>query len=52
METPKYTLADIRGQIDTLDREIIRLIAERQQRVIAAGGRDHVSRHDRGIHRS
>ncbi|MGV0868925.1 chorismate mutase [Corynebacterium kalidii] len=37
METPKHTLADIRGQIDTLDREIIRLIAERQQRVIAAG---------------
>ncbi|WP_210403838.1 chorismate mutase [Salinibacterium sp. UTAS2018] len=31
------TLAEIRAQIDTLDRQIVSLIAERQKRVIAAG---------------
>ncbi|MBP6685369.1 MAG: GNAT family N-acetyltransferase [Leucobacter sp.] len=38
MENPQNaTLAEVRDSIDALDREIVRLIAERQQWVVAAG---------------
>lgn len=37
MAPPESTLEDVRMQIDSLDRQIVQLIAERQKCVIAAG---------------
>ena len=37
MTDPAVTIEEVRAQIDSLDRRIVELIAERQQWVVAAG---------------